>query len=103
MVGRVRRGEGPGFLLFNTYRFRGHHVGDIAREYYRSKQEEQQWMAERDPIALHGQWLVAEGVTDEATLETIRQQLIAEMDGAVEFAMNAPYPDPAKVDEDVYA
>ena len=54
-------------------------------------------------IALHGQWLVAEGVTDEATLETIRQQLVAEMDAAVEFAMNAPYPDPAKVDEDVYA
>ena len=103
MVDRVRRGEGPGFLLFNTYRFRGHHVGDIAREYYRSKQEEQQWMAERDPIALHGQWLVAEGVSDEAMLETIRQQLIAEMDAAVEFAMNAPYPDPAKVDEDVYA
>jgi pyruvate dehydrogenase E1 component alpha subunit len=60
-------------------------------------------MAERDPIALHGQWLVAEGVTDETTLETIRQQLIAEMDAAVEFAMNAPYPDAAKVDEDVYA
>jgi TPP-dependent pyruvate/acetoin dehydrogenase alpha subunit len=46
---------------------------------------------------------VAEGVTDETTLETIRQQLIAEMDAAVEFAMNAPYPDAAKVDEDVYA
>src|SRR5258705_9916709 len=31
---RARRGDGPGFLLVNTYRVRGHHVGDIAREYY---------------------------------------------------------------------
>jgi pyruvate dehydrogenase E1 component alpha subunit len=103
MVERARRGDGPGFLLFNTYRYRGHHVGDIAREYYRSKQEEQRWMAERDPIAIHGQWLVTEGLTDEAALETIRQDVTKEMDAAVEFAMNAPYPDPAKVDEDVYA
>ena len=41
MVDRARRGDGPGFLLLNTYRFRGHHVGDIAREYDRPKHEEQ--------------------------------------------------------------
>ena len=103
LVERARRGDGPAFLLFDTYRYRGHHVGDIAREYYRSKQEEQHWMAERDPITVHGQWLVAEGLTDEAALETIRQDVTKEMDAAVEFAMNAPYPDSAKVDEDVYA
>ena len=38
---RARRGDGPAFLLCNTYRYHGHHVGDINREYYRSKQEEQ--------------------------------------------------------------
>src|SRR5690242_13022325 len=42
-VERARRGEGPAFLLLNTYRYHGHHVGDIARTYYRPKQEEQQW------------------------------------------------------------
>ena len=36
-------GDGPAFLLCNTYRYHGHHVGDINREYYRSKQEEQHW------------------------------------------------------------
>ena len=40
----------PRFLLCNTYRYHGHHVGDINREYYRSKQEEQKWKTERDPI-----------------------------------------------------
>ena len=103
MIERARRGEGPGFLLLNTYRFRGHHVGDIAREYYRTKQEEQRWMSERDPIALHATWLVSEGVADQATLERIQGEVTAEMDAAVEFAVNAPFPDPRRVDEDVYA
>jgi pyruvate dehydrogenase E1 component alpha subunit len=103
MVERARRGDGPGFLLFNTYRYRGHHVGDVARDYYRSKQEEQRWTTERDPIALHGDWLVAESLADRATLDRIQAEVAAEMDKAVEFATNAPYPDPSKVDEDVYA
>ena len=103
IVGRARRGDGPGFLLLNTYRFRGHHVGDIAREYYRPKHEEQRWMAERDPVTLHAAWLVSEGLADQATLDRVEREVSAEMDAAVEFAQNAPYPDPARVDEDVYA
>ena len=103
MVERARRGDGPGFLLLNTYRFRGHHVGDISREYYRSKQEEQRWMTERDPLALHAAWLVAEGLADQAMLDRLQREVAAEMDAAVEFALNAPFPDPTRVDEDVYA
>ena len=103
LVARARRGDGPGFLLLNTYRYRGHHVGDIARDYYRTKQEEQRWMAERDPVALHGAWLVAEGVADQPTLDRITQEVTSEMDAAVEFAVNAPFPNAARVDEDVYA
>jgi acetoin:2,6-dichlorophenolindophenol oxidoreductase subunit alpha len=103
MVDRARRGDGPGFLLLHTYRYRGHHVGDIAREYYRSKQEEQRWMSERDPISVLGAWLVSEGLADSAALDRIQNDVAAEMDAAVEFAQNAPYPDPARVDEDVYA
>jgi pyruvate dehydrogenase E1 component alpha subunit len=103
LVDRARRGEGPGFMLLHTYRHRGHHVGDIAREYYRSKQEEQRWMAERDPIALHVARLIADGVADRPTLDRIQSEVAAEMDAAVEFAINAPYPDPGKVDQDVYA
>ena len=52
VCGSRRRGEGPAFLLCNTYRYHGHHVGDINREYYRSKQEEQTWKTERDPIRI---------------------------------------------------
>jgi pyruvate dehydrogenase E1 component alpha subunit len=103
MVARARRGDGPGFLLANTYRFRGHHVGDIARDYYRPKQEEQRWMSERDPLALYAGWLTSEGFADAATLERIQSEVAAEMDAAAEFAQNAPFPDPKRVDEDIYA
>jgi pyruvate dehydrogenase E1 component alpha subunit len=103
MVERARRGDGPGFLLLNTYRYRGHHVGDIAREYYRPKQEEQRWMSESDPVAQHGAWLIAEGLATRAALDQVESDVAAEMDAAVEFARKAPYPDPARVDEDVYA
>ena len=103
MVNRARRGDGPGFLLMNTYRFRGHHVGDIARDYYRSKQEEQRWTSERDPIAICTGWLLSEGFADKGVLDRIQSEVATEMDAAVEFAKNAPYPDAARVDEDIYA
>src|SRR2546429_7217427 len=47
-VARARRGEGPSFLLCNTYRYRGHHVGDVDRA-YRTKAEEHGWAGDRDP------------------------------------------------------
>jgi pyruvate dehydrogenase E1 component alpha subunit len=103
LVERARRGDGPGFLLLHTYRYRGHHVGDIAREYYRPKQEEQYWTSERDPITLHGAWLIAQGLMDQAGLERIQSEVAAEMDAAMEFGIKAAYPDPGRVGEDVYA
>jgi pyruvate dehydrogenase E1 component alpha subunit len=102
-VGRAREGRGPTFLLCNTYRYHGHHVGDIARSYYRSKEEEQRWIAERDPIALLASSLVERGLADRAALEGIQNELADEMNKAVEFAVAAPYPSAAEVEEDVYA
>jgi pyruvate dehydrogenase E1 component alpha subunit len=43
LVARARAGDGPFFVVLNTYRFHGHHVGDINRSYYRSKEEETLW------------------------------------------------------------
>jgi len=103
MVERVRSGAGPAFLVCQTYRFMGHHVGDISREYYRSKQEEQMWKTERDPITLLANWLVNEKLTDRAQLDAIQKEIKTEVDQAVQFAMAAPYPAPDKVDQDVYA
>jgi pyruvate dehydrogenase E1 component alpha subunit len=87
LVDRARKGEGPAFLLCNTYRYTGHHVGDINREYYRSKQEEQMWKTERDPIKNFAAWMIEQKITDAAKLEAMENEVRAEMKAAVEFAI----------------
>ncbi len=103
LVERARNGEGPSFLLVNTYRYHGHHVGDVSREYYRTKQEEQQWKTERDPLKIMADWLVAEKLADRAVLDKIQAEVKTEIDNGVQFALNAPYPTADEVDQDVYA
>ncbi len=103
LVERARQGEGPAFLVCETYRYTGHHVGDINREYYRSKQEEQEWKTKRDPIKNFSQWLVEQKFSDEGKLKQIQEEVRAEMKAAVEFAIAAPYPTVDQVDQDVYA
>ena len=103
LVELARRGQGPSFLLCNTYRYTGHHVGDINREYYRSKQEEQEWKMRRDPILLFAEWLVGEKIADAEALRKIETEIEAEMRAAVEFAVAAPYPEKSEVDQDIYA
>ena len=103
LVERARQGEGPAFLLCNTYRYHGHHVGDIQRSYYRSKEEEEQWRTERDPLKLLIEWLTEQQMIDATTLEQIEQRVRTEIEAGVEFGLNAPYPERNEVDQDVYA
>jgi TPP-dependent pyruvate/acetoin dehydrogenase alpha subunit len=103
MVERARRGEGPSFILCDTYRYHGHHVGDIQRSYYRSKEEEEHWKTERDPLKLFASWLVEQGMADSQTFEQIEQQVRVEVEAGEQFALNAPYPDASEVEQDVYA
>jgi acetoin:2,6-dichlorophenolindophenol oxidoreductase subunit alpha len=103
LVDRARSGGGPSFLVCNTYRYTGHHVGDINREYYRSKEEEKHWKTERDPIKLLGDWLIGQGLADSVQFSRIQSEVESEMKKAVEFAVAAPYPGIAEVEQDVYA
>jgi acetoin:2,6-dichlorophenolindophenol oxidoreductase subunit alpha len=103
LVERARRGQGPAFLLCNTYRFHGHHVGDIDRTYYRSKAEEQEWKTERDPLRHLADWLKSDGRIEQGVFDQIHAHVQAEIDAGVQFALDAPFPDVSEVDEDVYA
>ena len=103
LVARARSGDGPAFLLCNTYRYHGHHVGDVDRAYYRAKSEEEQWRNERDPLFLHGRWLVDSGFATEDELRAIDEEMRAEVDRGVAFALDAPFPEPGEVTEDVFA
>jgi acetoin:2,6-dichlorophenolindophenol oxidoreductase subunit alpha len=103
LIERARRGDGPAFLECLTYRFHGHHVGDIDRVYYRSKAEEAEWKSKRDPVKLLGAWLEKNKLADSKLFQRIENEVAAEIKEAVNFALNAPYPHAEEVDQDVYA
>jgi len=102
-VERARRGDGPAFLECHTYRFHGHHVGDIDRTYYRSKKEEEEWKSRRDPVKLLSDWLQLSKMADDNFFQAIEKEVSAEIQAAVNFALNAPFPAANEVDQHVYA
>jgi TPP-dependent pyruvate/acetoin dehydrogenase alpha subunit len=99
-VAAARAGQGPTLLEFKTYRFTGHSRSDARG--YRTKAEESAWLA-RDPIPGLGKRLVAAGRLSEADLEAVEEEVVAELDEAVEFARQSPEPAPARAHEDVLA
>ena len=103
LVERARKGEGPAFMLCNTYRYHGHHVGDIAREYYRPREEELKWKTDHDPLKMLSSWLVENKMADAGIFEQIEGQITSEVESAVEIALNAPFPAPEEVTKHVYA
>ena len=103
LVARARKGEGPFFILLNTYRYNGHHVGDIDRAYYRSKQEEQEWKENRDPITILGDFLTKEKIASGKELDGIRDEIKSDVESAVNYAIDASYPPTSEVDQHVYA
>jgi pyruvate dehydrogenase E1 component alpha subunit len=89
-------------MLCNTYRYLGHHVGDIAREYYRSKEEELKWRDEHDPLKMLSNWLIENQLADAGIFEQIESHVQAEVQSAVEYALNAPFPAPEEVSKHVF-
>src|SRR5512144_2821931 len=102
LVERARRGEGPAFLECKTYRYYGHHVGDVNRE-YRTRDEEREWMTTHDPLETLKVRLVDQKLVERDVFDRIETDVKAEVDGGVQFALAAAYPDVSQVDEDVYA
>jgi pyruvate dehydrogenase E1 component alpha subunit len=103
LIEHARSGEGPGFLVCNTYRYYGHHVGDINRTYYRSKEEEEDWKTNRDPVKILAAQLIKTSRIDVSLLEDIENKVKQEILDGAEFAINASYPDKSEVSTHVYA
>ena len=103
LVERARKGQGPFFILLNTYRYYGHHVGDINREYYRSKEEEMSWRRDRDPITNFNQLLIEKKISTTEELKLIEHEIEKEAQEAVSYALDAAWPDASEVDMHVFA
>lgn len=99
-VERARRGEGPTLIESKTYRYRGHSKSD--RNRYRTREEIEDWMTNRDPISLFEKELLEFGVIDQAGIEAVRATVEKEIADALEFARQSPMPDPADHELFVY-
>jgi len=102
LVARCRNGEGPFFMELMTYRYHGHHVGDINREYYRAKEEEADWKTNKDPIIRLRGYLIENGIATEEEIDGINDQIKKTAEDAVQYALAAPYPDASEVDMHVF-
>jgi TPP-dependent pyruvate/acetoin dehydrogenase alpha subunit len=101
-VDRARRGEGPTFLVAQTYRIEGHTVGDPLT--YRPAGEVDEWKSSaRHPISRFGQYLIGQEGFSEDELDALRQKAEAEIEEAVAYAIDSPEPDINSLWEDVYA
>ncbi|MGE4431509.1 MAG: thiamine pyrophosphate-dependent dehydrogenase E1 component subunit alpha [Sphingobium sp.] len=99
-IERARAGEGPTLIEAMTYRFNGHLLGDDG--HYMDKAERQQAIAD-DPVARLRARLIAEGVLSEAAAAEIEAGISAQLDEAIEFALQSEYPAPEEIRRDVFA
>jgi len=82
-----------------TYRFRGHSMADP--EEYRTKEQVDEWR-KRDPLAVFGDQLVAEGILDADERARMDAETVQRVDAAVAFADASPHPSPNALYDDIY-
>src|SRR5438045_4351994 len=99
-LARARAGDGPTLVECKTYRWHGHSEHDKA--FYRTNEELAMWKS-RDPIPTFTTYLKGMHVLTDDKLADVESKVKQTIDGAVEFAMNSPDPDPAEAVTDLYA
>lgn len=99
MVEHCRNGNGPALLEAVTYRMRGH--GEHDAGHYMDKAVLNEW-AERCPVRRLRERLVEEGVLSLEQCEAIEAEMSAEVDAAVVFGDQSPFPEPAAALEDLW-
>ncbi|MCK9543258.1 MAG: thiamine pyrophosphate-dependent dehydrogenase E1 component subunit alpha [Novosphingobium sp.] len=101
-VQRARAGEGPTLIEAKTYRYYDH-AANMGRDLnYRTDEEIEMWR-QRDPAKLFAQQLVAEYKFTQGEVDGIEEAVVADVEDAVKFAKDSPFPDDASAWTDVYA
>ncbi|MFZ9054772.1 MAG: thiamine pyrophosphate-dependent enzyme, partial [Flavobacteriales bacterium] len=96
---RGRRGDGPTLLDIQTYRYKGHSMSDPQK--YRTKDELNEYQ-EKDPIEYVRNVLVSQGWNTAEELKAVEKEVKAQVEEAIEFAEQSPYPEAQELYEDVY-
>ena len=100
-VERARQGGGPSMIEAKTYRFYNHHGVQNLGLKYRSDDEVAAWKA-RDPIFTFEDRMIENGDATRANFDDIWAELRADIDTAIQFAEDSPYPTPDQILVDVY-
>ena len=88
---RARSGEGPTLLECKTYRWYGHSEIDPDGK-YRIKEEVEAWK-KQDPIVKFEKYLTEKNILTEDLKKQVAAEITAEIDEAVTFADESPFPD----------
>jgi pyruvate dehydrogenase E1 component alpha subunit len=86
---RGRKGDGPSYIVANTYRFRGHSMSDAMK--YRSREELEE-AKKRDPIILYQHRLREQGLLSEEQATQMEEQVNQEIADAIKQADADPFP-----------
>ena len=98
-VSRAREAKGPSLVECKTYRVKGHFEGDPMA--YRDEEEAKEWMA-KDPIKQFEKKLLEMDILTQEKIEELDGTIERELDEAVRFAEESPFPDPSELTQDVY-
>jgi TPP-dependent pyruvate/acetoin dehydrogenase alpha subunit len=101
-VRRARAGEGPTLIECKTYRLRNHVELPLFEEPWRPSEEIIYWK-EKDPIKRLRRQLVGEMILTEELDEEIRAGVEAELEQAMRYAEESPFPEGSEALQDVYA
>lgn len=102
-VKRVRGGRGPCFLQFDTYRIREHCGPDYDNNLgYRSEAEFKKWL-KRCPLESYKIYLLKKGIIKQQQIDELKQKIQSEINKAIAFAKNSPYPEARQLLTGLYA
>lgn len=98
-VDRARNGQGPTLIECKTYRHRGHFEGDPT--VYRDEDEVKEWL-QKDPIPRLVEFMLDNNVVTEEEIKKIDEEIAAEIEEAIKFAEESPFPPVEAAVEDIY-
>jgi len=91
-VERARKGEGPTFIEFKTYRVEGHCRVIRDLPIFRPKEVVEKW-AEHDPIKVYSERLISKGLLTNSDMDALNDEVDTDIKNAVAFGMESPLPD----------
>jgi TPP-dependent pyruvate/acetoin dehydrogenase alpha subunit len=101
IVAKVRDGGGPFFLECKTYRWRAHFEIEMIAD-LRPKEEIEAWK-KKCPIVRLEKTLLKDGILTQQDIDGIDGEVMAQVEDAVDYALESPFPAPEAALEDVYS